>query len=205
MMLFVMLCILSPRLLRPWLWRSSDKRKRDETIKVKILTTRREEEAHLHVPLARFVVDCLFLCELIERLTLTDKEDVTYIAGIRLGSDRVLTRLIPVDLDSSSVAHANANPVSCAEVMIRLVEADLPLVAMAHSHPGTHPESTRPSPVDLRYMSTLEANGAKIIGLIVNRGGCVRFFSAAMPFEVFIQGNEFKRVSKHDHVYQLAP
>jgi len=152
----------------------------------------------------RFVVDSMFLCELIERLTLTHREDVAYIAGIRLGQDRVLTRIIPVGLDSSSVAHANANPTACAEVMIRLVEADIPLVAMAHSHPGNHPESTRPSGVDLRYLSTIERNGARIIGLIVNRGGCVRFFSAALPFEVHIQGNEFKRVNDHDHVYQLA-
>ena len=176
----------------------------NKRIRVKLWVNAPPNAGEEQQPTTRFVVDCLFLCELIERLTFTAREDVAYIAGIRLGTDRVLTRMIPVDLDSSSVAHANANPVSCAEVMIRLVEADLPLVAMAHSHPGTHPESTRPSPVDLRYLSTLEANGAKIIGLIVNRGGCVRFFSAALPFEVFIQGNEFKRVNKHDHVYQLA-
>ena len=152
----------------------------------------------------RFVVDCLFLCELIERLTLTAREDVTYVSGIRVGDDRILTRIIPVDLDSASLGHANASAASCAEVMIRLVEADLPLVAMAHSHPGTSPESTRPSSVDLRYMETLEQTGAKVIGLIVNRGGYVRFFSSGLRFEILIQGNEFQPMKGHKHVYQLV-
>ena len=43
----------------------------------------------------------------------------------------------------------------------------------------------------------------KIIGIIVTRDFCVRFFSADLPFEIVIQGNEFKRISDEEHVYQL--
>lgn len=153
----------------------------------------------------RFVLDTPLLTELIDQLTRTDDEDITYVSGIRTDDDRILTRAIPVELASASLAHAHASARSCAEIMIRLVEADLPLVAMAHSHPGNGPESTRPSNVDLRYMETLEKNGAEIIGIIVNRGGFVRFFTSELKFEVYLQGNEFEPIDGYSDVYKMVP
>ena len=148
-------------------------------------------------------MDCPFLCELIEFLTTTERENACYVSGIKLPKDRVLTQIVPVELDSASMAHANANPTSCTQVLIQLHLAELPCVAMAHSHPGTGPCGTRPSSVDLRYMRNIEATGAKVIGIIVTRDFCVRFFSADLPFEIVIQGNEFQPVEEHEHVYRL--
>ena len=149
-------------------------------------------------------MDTPFLRELVAFLTTTSEENAAYVSGIQLGRFRILTRIIPVAMHSTSIVHANARSDSCAEVLIQLVETDLPLVAMAHSHPGMGPESTRPSGVDLSYMGTVQKNGAKVVGLIVTRDHCVRFFSSTLPFEVHVQGNEFQAVNDDENIYQLV-
>ena len=108
---------------------------REDRPSVRVIPKKKQKRKRNRKPL-RFVLDTPLMTELIERLTRTRDEDITYVSGIRVDNDRILTRAIPVELSSASMAHAHASARSCAEVMIRLVEADLPLVAMAHSHPA---------------------------------------------------------------------
>lgn len=150
-----------------------------------------------------FAIDSPFAHELVSRLTQTGDENAVYISGIKLGRVRVLTRIVPVELESASEVRAIARPNSCAKALIALHEAGLPLVAMAHSHPGSGPSSTFPSSIDLRYLETVQKSGAGVIGVIVNRDCYVRFFTASLPFRVKLQGSDFVPVDGDRNVFKL--
>ena len=124
-----------------------------------------------------YVADTRFLRDLIQCLTPGPDEEIAYVTGVKLGTLRVLSRIVPLGLAQQSPVYALSDRASTADALLSMLHDGNILHVMSHSHPGGGPSATFPSSIDLNYLRRVQRSGAQVIGLIVTRDGCVRAFS----------------------------
>lgn len=163
----------------------------------------RTKDSLLHPDRPRYIVDRLFLRDLVRHLTPTRDEAISYVTGYDLGGCKALTRIWDLRLDHQTPVHALANPTAAADALIDMLEHGAPLLAMAHSHPGAGASATRPSSIDITYFNQVKASGADVLGIIVTRDGTVRFLKVDAAFDVLVQCHGVQEVS--EHVYKITP
>lgn len=149
-----------------------------------------------------YLVDGWFLQDLIEQLTPTQDEEITYVTGVSFGRVKVLSRICRVTLEKQSAVYAKATAKSCTDALAEILEKGNTLHVMAHSHPGRGAGATRQSPIDMNYLSRIQRAGADVIGVIVTRDGFVRFFTVSKPFHVSVQGNGVTQIE--ENVFQIT-
>ena len=150
-----------------------------------------------------YVCEGWFLQDLIHALTSGPDEDIAYVTGVDFGKLRMLSRICRVKLAEKSPVYALGEAGSCADVLIEILEHGNHLHCMAHSHPGCGPLSTCPSSTDLRYLKSVQKAGAEVIGVIVTRDGCARFFSVQQPFRVLVFGQGVTQLDQN--VFHVSP
>lgn len=155
----------------------------------------------------RFIANVRFLRRLIEHLTPTPDEHMTFVSGPTFGDLRIMSEICPVETESQSLTHASASAQDCASALVQLLEEGNELHALAHRHPGHGISATTPSGVDLNYMERIQSRGSEAIGMIVTRNqrgdtGYVRFFSSYRPFQVIVQGNGVE--PQENHVFKIS-
>jgi hypothetical protein len=84
-----------------------------------------------------------------------------------------------------------------------MLEEGAPLLAMAHSHPGSGAAATQPSEIDIAYFNRVKANGADVLGIIVARDGTVRLLNPTVQFDVWLQGKGIEELEEQ-HVYKVS-
>ena len=157
--------------------------------------------ANVH-PIPLYLVSAWFLHRIFRVLSRKRHETIVYVTGPEGdGNLFVLSRLLPLKLAQRSIAHARADLKHQIAVLTELEEAGYRLFACLHSHPGTGPEATVPSPTDLRTQANFEQGGYAAIGGIFSRDGHVRFFSHNRPFRVRVTGNAVTQVG--DNLFRL--
>jgi len=149
-----------------------------------------------------YVLDVVFLRNLVRHLTRTPNEAIAYVSGYDLGQCKALTHIWGLQLDQQSPVYALANPRATVDALIEMLENAVPLLAMAHSHPGSGTFATSPSSTDLAYFGRVKATRADVLGIIVTRGGNVRFVKQGVPFKVLVQGKGIQELEKH--VYKVS-
>jgi len=149
-----------------------------------------------------YIVDTWFLQDLIRHLTPNQDEEITYVTGVSFGQVRILSRICEVALEKQSAVYARATAKSCTNALATILDKGNRLQAMAHSHPGRGSEATHESSIDVKYLGRIQRAGADVIGVIVTRDGCVRFFTVEKPFRVWVQGNGVTQID--ENVFQIT-
>ena len=153
-------------------------------------------------PIPLYLVSAWFLLRIFRLLSRKRHETIVYVTGPEGdGNLFVLSRLLPLKLAQHSAAHARADLKHQITVLTQMEEAGYRLFACLHSHPGTGPAATVPSPTDLRTQANFEQGGYATIGGIFSRDGHVRFFSHNRPFRVRVTGNGATQVG--DNLFRL--
>ena len=134
-------------------------------------------------------------------------ERMAVIAGRRIG-DRVILGTM---YDVTGVArrtHVRADPGKLRQALITFEKAGVELMGWAHSHPGTGPASTAPSPTDWeQYADWARHYGEALIGIIVVADGFVRLWGDGVDQQCVVAdvvGAGVCRAGGHRHVYKLA-
>jgi len=148
-----------------------------------------------------FVVSSLLLHDCHQQLTQTEAESLHVVTGPVVGRTRFLERIVPLELGVQSITGAEADAASSAEQFIGLYEFGLFPLAYFHSHPGSGPSATLPSPKDRDTQSRLESSKSAIIGAIFSRDGYVRFYANQWQPQVRVIGERAKELDTN--VYQL--
>jgi len=144
-----------------------------------------------------FLLDYWFLQDLIKHLTPRYDEEVVYVTGNDFDKFRMPYRICPIALEKQSVVYARGTARSCADVLIELHEKNYRIQLVAHSHPGSGPDATAPSGIDINYLAKIQSTGSDAVGVIVTRDGHVRFFTVYAEFTVSIKGREVKNVGEN--------
>ncbi len=144
-----------------------------------------------------FLLDYWFLQDLIKHLTPHEDEEVVYITGNDYENIKMPYRIRNIKLEQQSVVYAKATAQSCSDVLIDLCERGYQVQLVAHSHPGSGPEATCPSSIDINYLAKIQDAGSDAVGLIVTRDGYARFFSVRTEFEVSIKGKGVQHVQEN--------
>lgn len=186
------------RLLIRWLLQEMRRLKREQIKPVKIMT-----KVHPESFPQTFVMESFFVRELITALTPGPNEEMHFLTGPKIGPIRIVSRLAaPIPLTRQSPVFASASAKSVASVLIPIIEQGAELHIFAHSHPGRGAAATTPSGTDIDCIGKLQKNGSPVIGCIVTRDACVRFFSVSTKFHVIILGTGVKELSQN--VFQIA-
>ena len=150
-----------------------------------------------------FVLESFFLRKLITTLTPGENEEMNFLTGPKIGPIRVVCRMAdPVSLDGQSPVSAKASAKSVADILIPIIEQGAELHIIAHSHPGYGMGATTPSDIDTECLGRLQKCGSQVIGCIVTRDACVRFFTVSTQFQVLVLGAGVNQLSQN--VFQIT-
>jgi hypothetical protein len=106
-------------------------------------------------------------------------------------------------MSAQSAFGAKAEQQAFTRACIELSQWGHALHGLFHSHPGTGPHATRPSPdKDLPTHQRLETGDYPLIGAIFVPG-YVRFFSTNRPFTVTIYGTGVTPVPGENNVFKI--
>lgn len=153
-------------------------------------------------PCETFLLEAVFLRELIRELTPDRDEHMEFLTGPKLRNLRVVCRRSqPVRVERRSVVSVRSSAAGVADALIPIIEQGAELHILAHSHPGRGASATSPSGTDINCLGKIQQSGSNAIGLIVTRDGCVRFFSVLKPFRVLVTGTGITPLAPH--VFQL--
>jgi len=129
-------------------------------------------------------------------------ETIDYALGHRHGSFLTVEKVIPLQLESSSVSRAEGNSRDNARVLVEAERLGGILSCYFHTHPGHGPHANLPSPTDIATQKRFEQGGYAVIGGIFSRDGYLRFFSHEKPFNISISGKEVEHVG--ENLYKLT-
>lgn len=136
-----------------------------------------------------YELSTLTIHEAYSALTKTADEDLRFATGFPVAPmTYAVTRLLQFELKRKNVIAAEGEQEAVARVLIGLHNHDHKLYMTWHSHPGSGPDSTTPSSIDMDFHRRLELGKYPVIGAIVNRQGYVRFYSYKRAFKVQIYG-----------------
>jgi hypothetical protein len=172
-----------------------------------LFTRRSHQRVHVKTPLDRtlrnrggdtFLVESFFLRELIQSLTPTPDEHMSFLTGPKVRSIRVICRCAAqVPMEQQSVVFVRTSAINVADALIPIIEQGSELAAVAHSHPGCGPSATNPSGIDKTCLGKLQRAGSPAIGLIVTRDGHARFFTVAKRFRVLVVGSGVTKIDEN--------
>lgn len=125
------------------------------------------------------------------------------LSGVAIDSDRCyLDQAIALKPSHASSVAFQPDSESIYQALKRFDSFGYSLRAFIHSHPGSGPDSTRPSGRDLETQRNLEGP-YRCIGLIVNEEGYLRAFSVDLPFALSIHGKNVEVIDERQHLYRL--
>jgi len=151
----------------------------------------------------QYLVSGRLLREAFRVLTKTQMECLAYVTGPCNGTNTyALAELVEVELADARPAYANPEAESQMDVLERLSEDGLALLATFHSHPGRGAGATHPSGTDLSTQEQLETLGYPAIGAIFSRDGFVRFYSNRRPFKVAVSGTATEQLT--NQLYRIT-
>ena len=162
-----------------------------------------EQRSYQVSPVPRYMFSSMLVAEIFDYLDDgTPDEKFCYCTGIidKRTNTIVSTKLLGPKMSVRNPGYVKGDPCSIHSVLSELDEWHHAMLAQCHLHPGTGPDSTRPSSIDLRNHLGLEAN-YPVIGAIFVRDGFVRFFSAEKEFEVEVYGKGVRKVA--DKLYHI--
>ena len=149
----------------------------------------------------RYAVSSLFLHDCAKKLTADRNEQFFFITGSEVEGVLVLDQCV-------EFAHQKRTPMgvvgdfpSTHNMLIKLEQFGHKFLAHFHSHPGTGPDSTRPSGTDENFQKRLESAGHVALMAIFSRDGFVRFLRIDQNFELEIYGEGVKNHAPG--VYQI--
>ncbi len=127
-------------------------------------------------------------------------ESECFVSGISLGNILIPMSIFrPPHAERTSVS-ASADPLSIYDICLHNIRFGQSLCLFCHLHPGSGPSSVYPSAIDFTTQQEWEKN-FPVIGVIFNRSGYFRFFSAGRMFRIGIKG---KGVEYHgDNIYRI--
>lgn len=143
-----------------------------------------------------------FLGECCTELTRTDDEAMFFVTGFSMDGLRVLSRTIHLEYSEQSPVFVKADGASTRSALKELQDHGQSLLAWFHRHPGSGPEKTTPSMIDLDHQKDLEAGGYSAIGAIFTEDGWVRFFAVGAEFSINISGNGVWR--ENDNLFRIT-
>ncbi len=156
------------------------------------------------VLLQRFLIEAVFLRQIIKTLTRDADEQMHFLTGPMLDGTRIVSRWAkPVELEEQSPTFVRASAGSVGGVCISIIEQGAELHVIAHSHPGNGIGATTPSGTDTKCLGKLQKNRSQAIGCIVTRDNHVRFFSVSVDFHVTVVGTGVTEIDKY--VFHIAP
>lgn len=123
-------------------------------------------------------------------------ERMAVIAGRVEGGQLALSGCFDVTEEQRShAAYTRADAGKLGRALLSMDKAGVRLAAWAHSHPGTGPSASFPSPTDHRQYEAWVANYSPLLALIVTIDGYVRFWGgAAEAMSVSIVGTGAERI-----------
>jgi hypothetical protein len=163
--------------------------------------TKQLVQAILPPPSVTYILSSLFLRDCYNDLTRnTQVESLVYATGIRVGQYAIISRILPVKLDSRTPAYAAADPASSHHLLLSLHELGHKLLGVFHTHMGNGPRAIFPSSIDLKTQLGYEKAKYACIGGIFSLDGYVNFFGQTKS-PVLIYG---KGVTKYgERLYKI--
>lgn len=100
-----------------------------------------------------------------------------------------------------------ANPELLGRALIAMAETDTYFALWIHSHPGTGPDMTHPSQIDLRqHADWLKDYSKNLASMIMVKDGFARFWGAALEtgkITLTVDGRGIEQCSKAENVYRI--
>lgn len=150
----------------------------------------------------QYSVSSLFLQECFKKLTADADEQFFFITGAEVRGVFVLDQWAELTHHRRSRMGVVADMPSTHNLLIRLEQFGHKFLAHFHSHPGTGPDSTRPSGIDENFQKRLESAGHLALMAIFSRDGFVRFVRMDQNFELEIYGQGVETYAPN--VYRLT-
>lgn len=129
-------------------------------------------------------------------------ESMFYVSGPETNGVRHLSRICPFVYDSRSAAYVSGDITSSSNALILMERFGHRLLGWFHSHPGTGPGATTPSPTDMKHQRLLEKGNHLAIGAIFTQDGYVRFFSRKLKVNIEVYGQGVERID--DKLFRLT-
>jgi hypothetical protein len=128
-------------------------------------------------------------------------------AGRRVGNAVHLGATFDVTGDHGA-GHVRAEPKRLARALIAMHLADTHLACWLHSHPGTGPEATRPSTIDLnQHRDWIRDFSPALLSAILVEDGWVRLWGTSLEAGetlVEVVGSGIIKERNDEHLYRLA-
>jgi hypothetical protein len=128
-------------------------------------------------------------------------------AGRRTGDAVRLGATFEVTGDHSA-GHVRADPQRLARALIAMQLSDTHLACWLHSHPGSGPEATRQSTIDLKqHADWIRDYSPALLSVIVVHDGWIRLWGTALEagqIHVEVIGSGIMKEKNDEHVYRLA-
>ncbi|MBA3045863.1 MAG: hypothetical protein FP824_06580 [Euryarchaeota archaeon] len=156
-----------------------------------------ENPSNCFSPIPRYMFSSMLVAEIFNYLDDgTPDEKFCYCTGIidKRTNTIMPTKLLGPDMSIRNPGYVKGDWRSIHTILSELDEWHHAMLAQCHLHPGTGPDSTHPSGIDIRNHQGLETN-YPVIGAIFVRDGYLRFFSAEKEFEVEIYGKGVKKIA----------
>lgn len=134
-------------------------------------------------------------------------EQMLVAAGRRTGETTTLGAVFEVT-GVNSGGHVRANPTRLGRALIAMDLSDTYLAAWLHSHPGSGPEATRPSSIDLnQHQDWIRDYSPGLLSAVVVADGWIRFWGTALEtgqIEIEVVGSGVIREDGDGCLYRLA-
>jgi len=139
--------------------------------------------------------------------TLFPAERMLVAAGRRAGETTTLGAVFEVT-GANSGSHVRADPTRLARALIAMDLSGTYLAAWMHSHPGSGPEGTHPSSIDLnQHQDWIRDYSPGLLSAVVVADGWIRFWGTALEtgqIEVEIVGPGIIKEDGDDYLYRLV-